>query len=642
MVTCSAVRKLALALLLAACAKERPAQQIVKPSILLVTLDTTRDDAMRPDIAPQFNALAKRGLRFTQACTPVPQTLAAHCSIMTGLYPAGHGVHENGRYLDEKVPLLAEQMKAHGYRTAAFISAFALAKRFGLGRGFDVWDEDFGNGRAERNAKETTDRVLAWLAKPSSQPLFLWVHYYDPHFPYAPPPPFHGYLGEVSFMDSQLGRLVAAFHGAVIIVGDHGEGLGDHGESQHGNLLYQATEHVPLLVIGPGVVVGAIGSPVSTRRIFDTIRDWAGMVAPHSLRKPGHEVVVAEAMKPFLDYGWQPQVMALDGRLKTISAGRIEVYDVIADPGETHNLAATASISREARAALQQYPMPTAAPPPTDEESRKQLASLGYVAGMTAPVIRKDAPRPIDMAPLFPLLDEAAQLFVRGDYRNVVPLLEKILRADPHNLDAALRLATAESELGNNAKALEAFKHAQAIAPGSPDVDTYLALFYAKTKDWPLAVPLLERVLAQTPDRLPALEALAVIRERQGRLTDAIQLLQKIYAMRSPTPPELVTLGQMAMEAGQTNIAIDAFERAHSNHELELGVLYLAAGRLQDARDALDRVPPSAPQYPMALFKRAQVSVLLHEPDAPARIASAREHADAITKPLIERERLFR
>src|SRR5436190_17295324 len=162
---------------------------------------------MRPDVAPQFNALAKRGLRFTQAYTPVPQTLAAHASIMTGLYPAGHGVHENGRYLSDKVPLLAEQMKASGYRTAAFISAFALARRFGLARGFDVWDEDFGADRAERNAQETTDRALAFLRQSSLQPVFLWVHYWDPHYPYTPPEPFrtkyakNPYYGEVAFMD---------------------------------------------------------------------------------------------------------------------------------------------------------------------------------------------------------------------------------------------------------------------------------------------------------------------------------------------------------------------------------------------------------------------------------------------------------
>src|ERR1700730_161704 len=333
MVPCSAVRKLLLLLALLGCAKPRPVEH-VRPSILLVTLDTTRADAIRPDTAPNLNALAPRGLRFNQAYTPVPQTLAAHCSIMTGLYPAGHGVHENGRYLSDRVPLVAEQLKAAGYRTSAFVSAFALARRFGLARGFDVYDDQMPEPQEERTAKETTDRVLAYLAKPSTQPLFLWVHYYDPHFPYTPPPPLQGYLGEVTFMDQQLGRLIAAFRGAVIVVGDHGEGLDEHGEAQHGNLLYQSTMHVPLLLAGPGVAAGVNDAPVSTRRIFHTIRDLAGLDASHTLRRSEKEVVVGEAMKPFLDYGWQPQVMALENRLKTISAGKIEVYEVIADPAE--------------------------------------------------------------------------------------------------------------------------------------------------------------------------------------------------------------------------------------------------------------------------------------------------------------------
>ncbi len=629
------------ALAFIACARH-PAPEAPRPSILLVTLDTTRADAVRPNIAPNFNAIAKRGLRFTQAYTPVPQTLAAHCSMMTGLYPAGHGVHENGRYLSDRVPLLAEKLKGGGYRTAAFVSAFALARRFGLGRGFDVYDEDFGSDRAERTAKETTDRVLAYLGRPSPQPLFLWVHYYDPHFPYTPPPPFHGYLGEVSFMDQQLGRLVSAFHGAVIIVGDHGEGLGEHGEAQHGDLLYQATMHVPLAIIGPGITPNVTDAPVSTRRVFHTILDWVGLDATHSLRRPEQEVVVGEAMKPFLDYGWQPQVMALEGRLKTISAGKIEVYDVIADPAETHDLSARANLSRPVRAAIQQYPIPSFAPPLTDEESRKQLASLGYVSATTKPIVRKDAPRPADMEHLFPLLDEAAHLFVAERYREVIPLLERILKEDPQNLDSALRLATAYSSLGRDREAVAAFERAQAIDPNSEDVRTYLGLHLAHGKDWQKAIPLLERVVADDPERLPAVEGLATIRERQGRIEDAIRLRQQIYRQRAPTSGELVQLGRMAMAVGQTAAAIDAFEKAHDDHDLELGVLYLAAGRLQEARDALDRVLPSSPDYAMALFKRAQVSVLLHEPDAVAHIDAARQHADATTRELIARERLFR
>ncbi len=666
MVPCSSVRKLLLIVVVTAvaCAKSPLAEsRAVHPSILLITLDTTRADAIGPEAkaveTPAFNALAVRGRRFRQAYTTVPQTLAAHCSIMSGLYPAGHGVHENGRYLSDRTPLLAENLKTGGYRTAAFVSAFSLARRFGLGRGFDVWDDDFGEGRAERTAKETTDRVLSYLGQSSRQPLFMWVHYYDPHYPYTPPESFRSryakqpYFGEVAFMDEQLGRLVQAFEHriagprAIVIVGDHGEGLGDHGEAQHGDLLYQATMHVPLLLIGPGVTPGVSDAPVSTRRIFHTIRDWEGIDATNSLRRADHEVVLGEAMKPFLDYGWQPQVMAVEGRLKTISAGKIEVYDVIADPAETHDLARQANLSRPVRTALREYPVPApdaaarAAVAVSDEE-RRQLASLGYVASQVKPAVRKDAPRPAEMARLFDILDKAATLFVEGKYSAAIPLLEKILTEDPHNLEAALRLATSYSSLGREKQALDAFRKAEAIAPDSPDVRQYLALHYARSKDWQRAVPLLERTVAETPDRLPALEALAVVRERQGQIEEAIRLRQKIYSMRAPRPGELVQLGEMAMAAGQTAVAIDAFEKAHIDHDLELGVLYLAAERLQDARDALDRVPASHPGYPMALFKRAQVSVLLHEPDQVSRIESARRHADGTTRELIARERLFR
>jgi Tfp pilus assembly protein PilF len=445
-------------------------------------------------------------------------------------------------------------------------------------------------------------------------------------------------------MDQQLGRLVSAFQGAVIIVGDHGEGLGEHGEAQHGDLLYQATMHVPLLLIGPGLTPGVTNTPVSIRRVFHTVRDWAGLDATHSLRSDEREVIVGEAMKPFLDYGWQPQVMALEGRLKTISAGKIEVYDVIADPAERRDLSTTANLSRPVRATIQQYPIPSLAesPPIVDQESRKQLASLGYVASVAKPVVRKDAPRPVDMAPLFPLLDEAAHLFVAERYGDVIPILKRILEQDEHNLDAALRLATAYSSIGHDGEALEAFRRAEAIAPDSPDVRTYLALHYARGKEWQRAVPLLERIVAESADRLPALEALAVIRERQGRTEEAIRLRQKIYIMRSPSSAELVRLGELAMAAGQTTLAIESFEKARSNHDLELGVLYLSGGRLQDAKASLDRVPTTHPGYAMALFKRAQVSVLLHESDAEARIERARQHADATTRELIARERLFR
>jgi Tfp pilus assembly protein PilF len=384
--------------------------------------------------------------------------------------------------------------------------------------------------------------------------------------------------------------------------------------------------HVPLVIAGPGVAPGVSDTPVSTRRIFHTILDWAGLGAENSLRgsASSSEVVLGEAMKPFLEYGWQPQVMSVGGPVKAILAGKLETYDLAADPKEARNLGAGANIPAPVRAALEDYPVPSpaAARPPDnlDADAKRRLASLGYVSSGAAPLVRKDAPRPADMSALFEPIEKASGLFAAGQYAKAIPLIEHIRAADPHNLAAVLQLAAAHSALGHNDRAVEIFREAAALAPASQDVRLYLGLHYVRTKDWDRAASLLEAVVAESPERLTAAEGLATVRAQQGDL---------------------------AMQAGQTAAAIVDFERARAlqpgafTHNLELGVLYLAARRFEEARAALDRVPPSDPGYPMALFKRAQVSVLLHEPDAAARIAAARAHADAATRPLIAREKLF-
>ncbi|MCR4376068.1 MAG: sulfatase-like hydrolase/transferase [Acidobacteria bacterium] len=646
-----------------------------RPSILLVTLDTTRADAIGPDAkgveTPAYNRLAARGRVFAQAYATVPETLPAHSSMMTGLYPGGHGVHENARFLAARHPVVAEALKEAGYRTAAFVSAFVLARRFGIARGFDLYDDELAAGTAERSSSETTARALAHLAQASGPgPIFLWVHYFDPHAPYEPPEPFRSrypkdpYRAEVAAMDEQLGRLVDGFESrvaanggtaAVVVASDHGEGLGDHGEAGHGHLLYQPTMHVPMVVVGPNVPAGSVATPVSTRRVFHTLMDWAGQASPESLAAPAPaaEVVIGEAMKPFLQYGWQPQIMTVSGPLKAILSGRTEVYDVASDPAEARELGTAASLPAPMRAALDEYPVPSleaaaSASAPIDEDARQKLASLGYVSGTAAPAVRRDAPRAADMVRLFGVIDAASTLFVRGDYARVVPLLLQILAADPQHLDATMRLATAYSALGRDGLAIATFRRAAAIAPKSQDVRLYLALHYAKGREWPRAVPLLEQVVAESPERVPALEALALARAREGRLADSVALRQRLFALRPASPAELVQLGRAAMGAQQTDAAIGAFERAKAAqgaafaHHLELGVLYLAARRLDDARRALDAVPASHPERAMVLFKRAQVSVLLNEPDRAARIAAARRGADATTRALNANERLFR
>lgn len=624
-----------------------------RPSILLVTLDTTRYDSIGPEAAgvetPSFNAIAARGRRYRQAYAAVPETLPSHTSIMTGLYPGGHGVHENSRYVPAGVPLLAEQLQKAGYRTSAFVSSFILARRFGLARGFDVYDDALPDGMNERPSRQTTDAAIADLrgsAGPErsglqgaamTQPRFVWVHYYDAHYPYDPPEPYrtryraHPYLGEIAAMDGQLGRLVSAFEHAtagsptaIVVVADHGEGLGEHGEQQHGDLLYQGTMHVPLVLVGPGIQPGVNDEPVSTRRVYYTILDWAGLGSAHSLRGSDHDVVLGEAMKPFLEYGWQPQVMAVGGKYKAILAGKVETYDLSTDPKETHNLGSGVALPPGVRKALEDYPVPSPAAEHAantlDPDAARRLASLGYVSAGAAPIVRKDAPRPADMTALLDVIEHAEGLFGDKRYAQAIPLFERVLTKDPYNLDAALSLASAYSALGQNDRAIEMFQRAAAIAPQSEDVKTYLGLHYVRMKDWDRAAALLEQVVAQSPNRATAVEALATVKINQG---------------------------ERAMDAGDTGGAIADFERARNlepstfTHYLELGVLYLAAHRFEDARGALDRVPSTSPEYPMALFKRAQVSVLLHEPDAAARIQAARDHADATTRPLIQRERLF-
>jgi len=523
------------------CNQQTPSSQpaAVRPSILLITLDTTRADAVGPNAVgvstPAINAIAARGRRFDQAYATVPETLPSHTSMMSGLYPAAHGVHENARVVSDKTPLVAADLKAAGYRTSAFVSSFVLARRFGLARGFDVYDDELPGGQAERSSSATVDRAIAALQSAITDqrsPIFTWVHLNDPHTPYAPPEPFrtqfakHPYLGEISAMDAEIGRLVNAFESsatgpvAIIIVADHGEGLGEHGEREHGHLLYQSTMHGPLVVVGPGVDPGVSDTPVSTRAIHGTLLDLAGLPSAISLRgaPKSDEVVLGEAMKPFLEYGWQPQVMAVArlrqgsggqaGIHKAILSGRVEGYDVVADPREARDLAALPELPTTVRNAVYDYPVPVpGAPEPASSAlsavDKQKLASLGYVSGGPAPVIRKDAPRAADMLPTLAPLVPAAALFAAERYADSVPILSKVLAADTYNVAAALQMATAQSMLGRRAEADRAFARAQEMAPASDDVKFYRALHdgrYAMAAGEPPApIPAFDRARPTRP-----------------------------------------------------------------------------------------------------------------------------------------------
>ena len=358
-------------------------------------------------------------------------------------------------------------------------------------------------------------------------------------------------------------------------------------------------------------------------------------------------------MKPFLEYGWQPQVMAVEGARKAILAGKVEVYDLDRDPAEASDLGSGANLPRRCGRALEDYPVPSPeAARAAGHAGRRGEAAAGQ-PGLRQRRRRTGRPQGRAAAGRHDARCSAiSSARRRSSPAASTPRRSRCSsgssRADPHNLDAALRLATAHSSLGHDALAVAAFKKAAALGAAlAGRADLPRAALRAR-QGLGAAAPLLEQVVAESPDRLPALEALAVVRERQGRrgrgggpasadLPPAHAVGRRAGAARTAGDERAAdAAGDRGVRGGARASPGRAF-----THDLELGVLYLAARRLQDARDGARPRPGVVARYPMALFKRAQVSVLLHEPDQAARIDAARRHADATTRPLIARERLF-
>ena len=419
------------------CGRGTPAQPAARPNILLVTIDTFRADRIGVGVAPVIDRLATEGLRFTAARTAAPLTLPSHTTIHTGLLPPQHGVRENGAgALGESHRTVARLLKDAGYRTAAFVGAFVLDRRFGLAQGFDVYDDHIPRDpnaterlEAERPASAVIDDALAWFGdggrtnlratsppnpqSPIPNPFFVWIHLYDPHAPYTPPPEFAArartpYDGEITYADAQLGRLLDALRGRgdlektlVVVAGDHGEGLGDHGERTHGMLLYESTLRVPLVIVAAGAHPQTIDAPVSLAEIAPTILHAAGVTPPPEMRgrnlvtvrlKPDTTVDRGPDLYSETEYprvaGWSPLQALTDGRWKTIRAGSAsEVYDLQQDPGEAHDLAATqggVATAMAARAdAIHAAAVDSARTISPDAQER--LRALGYVASTAAP-----------------------------------------------------------------------------------------------------------------------------------------------------------------------------------------------------------------------------------------------------------------
>jgi arylsulfatase A-like enzyme/Tfp pilus assembly protein PilF len=468
-------------------------------NIVLITLDTTRADHLgsygwRAARTPNLDALAARGTRFLRCDTAAPVTLPSHATLLTGLFPPRTGVRDNGTFvLPDRVETLAERLAAHGYDTAAVVSAIVLAKRHNLSQGFRVYDDDLGTGYtagtevSERQAEMTTASALAIAAK-LKPPYFLWVHYYDPHEEYRPPSriadqmsgPSRLYDAEIAYMDEQIGLLLAKLpkDTAVAVVGDHGEMLGEHGELHHGLLLYRAARRVPLLLAGPGVPAGRTEEClVRTADLAPTLLGLAGVPAPagldgRSVLPLGHNcdrTSYSESFLPFFSYKWYPLRSLSTDRFFYLHAPKSSLYQLPSDPGEKEDLAAQqppalrlwekrlrdllAAAGESLDAEVRQENVLT-------EEQRRQLASLGYVGDGGGGAVRGDLPDPRTMADVAQALHDAVADVQQGKCKEALPRLQAIVKRDPHNFPALSMAGSCLEEAGRTDSALALFQRA--------------------------------------------------------------------------------------------------------------------------------------------------------------------------------------
>ncbi len=380
----------------------QPAQLETKPNIVLITIDTLRADHLgcygyEFATTPNLDRFAKEGLLFQNAYAPVPLTLPSHASMLTGLYPERHGIRDNAHFPLTKSEMIQERLKRHGYHTYAIVSAAPLSSGFGLNRGFDSYHDEFPG--AEKKADATTDLALQEIKRFQS-PYFLWVHYFDPHTEYDPPETFKKkfpaapYDGEIAFVDSQISRLLQAVEqtSLVMITADHGESLGEHGESTHAVFVYDATLHVPLLIRGPGIKPGIRSEPVSVVDLAPAILKFAGAnITPSSfdgvslLAGVEERTLLAESLYGQRNFGYAPLYACIRQGKKFIQAPQPEFYDLKSDPRELRNLIKQSKVN-ECQQAIRSYAKDTGRQKeiPLPAEEQEKLRSLGYVGATVA------------------------------------------------------------------------------------------------------------------------------------------------------------------------------------------------------------------------------------------------------------------
>ncbi len=452
-------------------------------NLLVVTIDTLRPDRLgcygsKVVETPRIDRLAASGVLFERAFAHTPMTLPSHACLFLGLLPPTHGVSENSKsVVGEGFQTLAEVLKAEGYATGAFVSSFALDSRFGLDQGFDVYDDRYPSKKdpglpfSERPAKKTVAAALAWLSAQKGK-WFCWVHLWDPHAPYSPPPPYDEefkedpYSGEVAYVDEAFAELAGFVAGnggfgktVVLLTGDHGEALGEHGEAAHGYFAYNSTIWIPLIIAGPGIKPSRAGDFVSHVDVLPTLSDVMGFKKPSGLQgeslapllrggTKGNAPIYFEALDAHLNRGWAPIRGFIRESNKFIDSPLPEFYDLAADFDEKTNLASSTALDPHKKEMADFLAKTTAAPAAqtartTDRETREKLRSLGYVA---APVTQgKTSYGPEDdlktLLPYEQKFQAVADLKEAGRVAECVKLLEDVIKDRPDFIGAYFRLS---------------------------------------------------------------------------------------------------------------------------------------------------------------------------------------------------------
>jgi arylsulfatase A-like enzyme/Flp pilus assembly protein TadD len=625
---------LAVAFVSTTCRKEPP-----RPlNVLVITLDTFRADRIGSG-TPALARLAGEGIRFGDADSPVPLTLPAHASLLSGLLPLHHGLRNNGiGAFPANRDTLATIFNRAGYRTGAFVGSFILDHRFGLDRGFDRYDDEIARGGndssgtfdAERRGGEVVDRALTWLRQSDARPFFAWVHLYDAHAPYSPPSPYpQTYDGEVAYVDAQVARLLAAVdrdRTIIVVVGDHGEALGAHGELTHGLLLYEPTLHVPMIVSVPALPPRLVRTAVSTIDVAPTVASLAGLAFEKTVdgrdlagdlragREPQPVAVYAETQYP-ATFGWSELASLRKSATKLIAAPSPELYDLNRDPGEMVNVLTTERRAyRDLATTLDKLRATGVASTPAtvDAETRAKLASLGYVAPSGSTSGTKRDPKTV--MHLFRTFEEATAMINAGRARDAVAPLEQIVRDDPSDHVFRETLARALRQGGDSRRAIALYREAVALAPNDPDAWYNLAAALQESGEngnaREAAFALVEAA-RRDPGRPEIHNIRGAALAEHGDLAAAENEFRATIAGDPRNGRAYNNLGNVLRAMRRDAEAADAYRKAiemaprYADPLNGFGALLVAGGRAREAIPYFDSALQIAPDYYEAQLNRA-------------------------------------